>query len=460
MSPVPGERVPPGRVTVIGVVGDSLDELGAEARTALRGAGLVVGDRRHLEHLSPWLSQSTGERQSIGPWPGADPGAAVPTGPRTAVIGADADDACRQAAAASADGTAVCVLAAGDPGFFGVVRALLRVLDRRHLRVLPAPSAVSLAFARLGLPWDDATVVSVHDRSLSDTTGALRRTHKAAVLTSPETPPEMVGRALLASRAAVDLVAVCSRLGYADESVTLVSLDDLAGGRWDPLSVVIVLGPAGRPIAGWGRAPATAKPLAWGLPDDVYLHREGMVTRSEVRAVALGKLALPPAGILWDLGAGSGSVAIEAAALCPGLTVFAVEDRPDDTARITENAARAGADLHVVRGRAPQVCDGLPDPDRVFVGSGGLDVLDVALARLRPNGRVVATFVDLDRAAGAADRLGHLAQVSVGRGKALPDGGWHLAAHDPVFVAWGPDDPADATAPGSTTWSGPGGTAQ
>jgi precorrin-6Y C5,15-methyltransferase (decarboxylating) len=321
------------------------------------------------------------------------------------------------------------------------------VVDRRHLRVIPAPSSVSVAFARLGLPWDDAAVVSTHGRSLTDAVRAIRLARKAAVLTSPDSPPEAVGRALVAARAAVDLVAVCSRLGHADESITMVGLEQLASGTWDPLSVVVLLGPAGRPIAGWGGADTGGKPLAWGLPDNAYGHRDGMVTKFEVRAVALGKLALPPAGILWDVGAGSGSVAVEAVSLCPGLTVFAVEERVDDAARITQNAARFGADVRVVHGRAPEACDGLPDPDRVFVGGGGLDVLDAALARLRPGGRVVATFTALDRASAAADRLGSLVQISASRGRTLPDGGWRLAAENPVFVAWGPGGPGGPDGP-------------
>jgi precorrin-6Y C5,15-methyltransferase (decarboxylating) len=138
-------------------------------------------------------------------------------------------------------------------------------------------------------------------------------------------------------------------------------------------------------------------------------------------------------------------VAVEAASLCPGLVVFAVEARADDVARIAENAARWGADLRIVHGRAPEVCEGLPDPDRVFVGGGGLDVLDAALARLRPGGRMVATFAALDRATGAAGRLGNLTQLSLARGQTLPDGSWRLAAENPVFVAWGPDHPETET---------------
>jgi precorrin-6Y C5,15-methyltransferase (decarboxylating) len=411
----------PGTVTVIGIAGYGLEGIGPDVQVALGRAQLVIGGRRHLEAFEDWL-RTRGD-------------AHVPS----VTIGSDADDACRQAAAAAGDGIPVCVLASGDPGFFGIVRALLRVVDRKNLVIVPAPSSVSLAFARIGLPWDDATVISAHGRPLADAIGAIRVSRKVAVLTSPASPPEAVGKALVEARAAVDVVAVCSRLGHPDESVTMVGLDDLATGAWDPLSVVILLGPAGRRIAGWGGAAHDAKPLAWGLPDDAYGHRDGMITKAEVRAVALGKLALPPTGVLWDVGAGSGSVAIECASLSPGLVVFAIEERDDDVARISENASRFGVGITTVHGHVPEACEGLPDPDRVFVGGGGLDALDVALTRLRPGGGIVATFAALDRAAEAAGRLGNLVQVGVSRAKTLPDGGIRLAAENPVFVAWGPD---------------------
>jgi precorrin-6Y C5,15-methyltransferase (decarboxylating) len=411
----------PGTVTVIGIAGYGLDDISPDARRALDRAELVVGGRRHLEAFEAWPQHRRG------------------THVQSVTIGADADDACRRAAAASGDGIPVCVLASGDPGFFGIVRALLRVIDRRNLVILPAPSSVSLAFARIGLPWDDATVISAHGRPLDDAIGAIRVSRKVAVLTSPGSPPEAVGKALVAARAAVDVVAVCSRLGHVDESVTMVGLDDLATGAWDPLSVVILLGPAGRRIAGWGGAAEDAKPLAWGLPDDAYGHRDGMITKAEVRAVALGKLALPPTGVLWDVGAGSGSVAVECASLSPGLVIFAIEERDDDIARISENASRFGVGITTVHGHVPEACEGLPDPDRVFVGGGGLAALDLALARLRPGGGIVATFAAVDRAAEAAERLGNLVQVNVSRAKTLPDGGVRLAAENPVFVAWGPE---------------------
>jgi precorrin-6Y C5,15-methyltransferase (decarboxylating) len=183
---------------------------------------------------------------------------------------------------------------------------------------------------------------------------------------------------------------------------------------------------------------AEAPTLEWGQPEERFAARDGLVTKAEVRAVALGKLALPAGGVVWDVGAGSGSVAIEIAAIAPGLRVVAVERRADDIRRIEANVHAHGATLEVVHGEAPGALDALPDPDRVFVGGGGIAVLDAALVRLRPGGRLVATFAALDRAAAAYERLGNLAEVSVARGRPLA-GGVRLEAENPVFVVWGPE---------------------
>ena len=162
-----------------------------------------------------------------------------------------------------------------------------------------------------------------------------------------------------------------------------------------------------------------------------------MITKAEVRAVALGKLALPATGVVWDVGAGSGSVAVECARLAPGLRVYAVERRRDDVERLRQNSSGTG--VVVVEGEAPEVLAELPDPDRVFVGGGGLNVLEFVMGRLRPDGVVVATYAALDRAAAAATRLGHVVQVAVSRGAPLGgSGALRLAAENPVFVCWGP----------------------
>jgi precorrin-6Y C5,15-methyltransferase (decarboxylating) len=270
-------------------------------------------------------------------------------------------------------------------------------------------------------------VVSAHGRPIDTAVDTALHRPKVAVLTGPDAPPEALGRRLLDDGCAPRRVVVATHLGEAQERVWHGDIDGLAAGTFDPLSVVLIAAPDGPCPTG----------VAWGLPDDTYAHRDGMITTAEVRAVALGKLRLPPAGVLWDIGAGSGSVSAECAQLTPGLRIYAIERRPDDIARLHRNLDHLG--VHVVPGEAPAILADLPDPDRVFVGGGGLEVLDAVLARLRPGGTVVATYAAVDRAAAAATRLGALAQVAISRGATIgPDQAWRLAADNPVFVCWGP----------------------
>lgn len=389
----------PEHLAVVGVCGG--EPVGKEARAAIEAAALVAGAPRLLRTLAP-LGVRTLPIE--GPLP-------------------DVMDALER------EPRGVCVLASGDPGFFGIVRVLADRFGPERLDVYPAPSSVSLAFARLGLPWDDAAVISAHGRPLAQATRRAARLPKVAVLTAPDASPEALGRELLALGSRHDRAAVCARLGEPDERVDVVTLERLAAGSFDPMSVVVLLD---------GRGVANAPSLEWGRSERRFAARDGLVTKAEVRAVALGKLALPETGVVWDVGAGSGSVAIEIAALAPSLRVIAIERRADDAGRIGQNAADHGVTVEVVCGEAPEVLEGLPDPDRVFVGGGGPAVLDVALGRLRPGGRVVATFAALDRAAGAWQRLGHLVEISVARGVSLA-GGVRLRAENPVFIVWGPE---------------------
>jgi precorrin-6B C5,15-methyltransferase / cobalt-precorrin-6B C5,C15-methyltransferase len=429
--PVPESERPV--VTVIGLADDRLDLLSPEAKKALSEANVVVGGRRHLALFERWNEARAPDRH-----------------PEAVEITADTEGLmARIRARLSEGGGPLCVLASGDPGFFGIVRTLLRHVDRRQLRVLPAPSSVATAFARLGIPWDDAVVVSAHGRPLDQAVRAARTGAKVAVLTAPESPPELVGQALLADGCIVDLVAVCSRLGSADEEVRELSLGELAEGEFDPLSVVVLLGPGRLPLTGWSDAGSAARSaddgrvLAWGRDDATYAHRDGMITKAETRSVILGKLCLPPRGVLWDVGAGSGSVAIECALLCPGLTVFAIESSADDAARISANATHAGVGVHVITGTAPEALVDLPAPDRAFVGGGGTGVLQSVLDRLAAGGHVVASFAALDRAVEGARLLGHLVPLRADRGERLTDGSWRLVSNNPVFVAWGRSDHAD-----------------
>ena len=402
------DRIP---IAVVGVHGGH--PYGPEAVEALAGADVVVGSPRQL-------SQTASLRR-----PEAD--TVVLVGPLDEVLG--------RVAAASRAGRAVSVLASGDPGFFGIVRVLATRVGSGLLQVHPAPSAVSLAFARLGLSWDDAAVVSAHGRPLADAVRAVRSSPQpsVAILTSPDNPPQVVAEALIAAGEPTGpetIAAVASHLGEEGEVVTVSDLAAIAKGSFDPMSVLVLTGRTARP---------GTPSLAWGLAEAEFDHRDGMITKAEVRAVALGKLDLPASGVLWDVGAGSGSVGIECARLRPGLDVFAVERDPTQVARIRSNAARHRVNLIVTEGAAPDALLGLPDPDRVFVGGGGTEILAAALGRLRPAGVVVATYAIVDRAVAAAAMLGNVVELSVSRG--VPTGGLgvRLRAENPVFVCWGPE---------------------
>ena len=390
-------------IAVVGVVGGEV--FGTRAAAAIAAADVIVGAHRHLDAVA---TPATAEN-------------IVLAGPLALLI--------ERIAAARAASRRVCVLASGDPGFFGIVRALGNGVGADALEVHPAPSSVALAFARVGLSWDDAAVVSAHGRPLAEAVRRVLGAQKVAVLTAPDQPPEALGRALLAAGSVPRDVVVASRLGELDERVTRTDLAGLAAGTFDGLSVVLILGTEDE------RASAN---LAWGLPVAAFAHRNGMITKPEVRAIVLSKLALPRTGVLWDLGAGSGSVGIEAARLSSGLAIVLVERDEDSCARIRENAAAHGvADrCTVICGRAPDVLEALPAPDRVFVGGGGLDVLDAALDRMADGGVAVATYAIVDRATAAAARLGSMVQLQVSTAVSTGDAGLRLSADNPVFVCW------------------------
>lgn len=388
---------------------------GRDAEAALAEADQLVGHARQLELLPARLP---GEHVEL--WGNLDE-----------VLGFSARR--REA------GDRVCILAAGDPGFFGLVRLAAARLGPEALRVYPAPSSVALAFARVGCHWDDAEVVSAHGRPMEHAVAAVAALPKVAVLVSKDQLPEALGKALLERGCPPREVTVCSRLGELDEAVQHMDLRGLAEGAFAPLSVVVFRAPEAALTAEAG-AGAGEPGIAWGRDEGRFAHRAGMITKAEVRAVALGKLGLPRTGVLWDVGAASGSVAIECAQLAPGLQVLAIERRADDVDRIEENVAEAGvrASVRVVRGEAPEALAELPDPDRAFVGGGGLPVLDAVVDRVRPGGVVVAAYATLTTAVAAAERLGDMVQIQVSRGAPVgPDRQLRLAAENPVFVCWG-----------------------
>ncbi|AXE84954.1 precorrin-6y C5,15-methyltransferase (decarboxylating) subunit CbiE [Streptomyces sp. Go-475] len=394
----------------------------APSGDVLAGAELVVGGRRHLDAAR--LPDGV-ERVVLGP-----------LAPALDIIGEYL-----------AKDRPVVVLASGDPGFFGIVRVLAERFGPERLDVRPGVSSVAAAFARVGLPWDDAVVVSAHGRGLRTAVNVCRARAKTAVLTGPGAGPAELGAAL----AGWDRVmVVASGLGSADERVARVTPAEAAARDWGTaVNVVLCLEPARalgpvRTVAGPGERPA-----GWALDEAEFAHRDSMITKFEVRALALARLGPRLGDLVWDVGAGSGSVAVECARL--GAAVVAVEKAPDGVERVRANAAAHGVDVRVVHGAAPEALEELADdPDAVFVGGGGRELPAIVAACARRARRtVVVAMAALDRVPAAREALtsagfscdGVLSQSS--RLAPLPGDVTRLAATNPVFLLWGVREPLD-----------------
>lgn len=357
------------RISVIGLDGGPLSP---GAVGLLEAAALVAGGRRHLEDLA------------------VAPGRAV-------VLEGDLSAALSRI---EAEGGPVAVLASGDPGFFGITRLLGERFGAANLRVLPAVSSVALAFARAGISWDDAVTVSAHGREPRRAVNVCRSHPKVAVLTSPDFgPAELAGALEGLGRTFI----VAERLGAPDERVFRGEVGSVAGEGWEDPNVVLVVDEGRASGKGWISSGYEGVGR-WALPEDEFEHRSGMITKSPTRALALSRLAPGPGDLLWDVGAGSGSVAVEGARL--GAAAVAIERDPEGCARIRRNAARHGAYIEVVEGTAPDALRDLPEPDAVFVGgTGGAFEETVKLCAVRARRSVVLALVGIERVVPAGEIL-------------------------------------------------------
>ena len=397
---------------MITVIGLGEQPLGEVAVKALAGAELVAGGRRHLESVAHVL----------------------PPHSREVELGGDLTPALD--ALAATPGPAV-VLASGDPGFFGIVRALAERFGPGALRVVPGVSSIASAFARSGLNWDDALVASAHGRDPSAAVNLCRRYPKVAVLTSPHFGPPALADAL---RGADRTLVVVEDVG-GTERMTAGSPAAIAPQTFVDPNVVLSLDEAAL-VGGKGTQwPPRLIPDRWALPEDAFEHRGGMITKAEVRALALAWLGAGPGDLVWDVGAGSGAVAVEAARL--GAAVVAVDPDPAQCDHIRANALRHGVPVDVVQGRAPSAFAGLPDPDAVFVGGGGALLGGiVAAAAARVKRVIVVALATVERVGAARGQLADAglhaegAQLSVARLAPLGSG-TRLAAANPVFLVCG-----------------------
>ncbi len=404
-------------VRVIGLTPGSL-HIPEPARTFLAEAHLVVGGRRLLD---------------------AVPSGAIPQEARLLPVSGPLGPVFDAVRKAMAKGRKVVVLADGDPLFFGIGKRLGEEIGRENLAVVPNVSSLQEAAARLALPWQEMDFVTLHGRDdFSPLYAALVRADTIAVFTDAMNTPAEVARALLERGADCFSMTVLEDLGAPGERIRTLPLPDTWGMEFSALNLVVL-----------ERQYPPEIQLALGIPDHFYMHQKHLITKLPVRAAGLAHLGVEPGSTVWDLGAGCGSVAIEASHLARRGRVFAVERNKTRAAMIRENIRRTGAWLvETVLGDMPGVLGELPAPDRIFIGGGmgGESNRDSALLaracdRLRPRGRIVVHCILLDTLHAAKDHFNGLGwhfgvtQLQASATDSLA-GDLRFKAQNPVFVLW------------------------
>lgn len=369
------------KIHILGLGDDGLDGLTPSARQLIDQAEVVVGTPR-------LLALADGDKS------------------RQLAVGNDLDAAAAQLSAAA--GKRIVVLASGDPLFYGVARYFCDKLGKDRFEVVPHVSSMQLAFARVKESWEDAYLANLYKGPLERAFDAIRIAEKVGLFTSDELTPARIARELLDRRITYFRAYVCENLGSRDERVTQGELSEIASQEFSPLNVMILVRKPNVP----DKASDGSTLRLFGNADDVFLQsrpKHGLITPAEVRCIALAQLGIRPNSIVWDIGAGSGSVAIEVAQLASSGKVYAIEMDVDDHQLILSNAQRFGVtNLDAVLGRAPEAWQDLPNPDCIFVGGSGRTVkrlVELAFDRLKPGGRIVASVGSIENLAALNETL-------------------------------------------------------
>lgn len=366
--------MPKHKVHIIGVAPDGASSLTSQSRRLVNRAEIVFGGKRLLT-LFPSL---TGERITI-----ANNLIKV-----TNLIKRNLGQ------------KRMVILASGDPNFYGIASYLTGKLGKNVVEIIPNVSAMQLAFARTKESWEDAVFVSVHSRPIEDIVETVRLNHKIGIFTDDEHTPAAIARVLLEHGVDGYRAYVCQNLGQEDEKVVKTDLPGLYKMKFSPLNILILL-----------REKSETRPRQiLGIPEaSFHRRRDGLITKQEVRAVSLSKLHLTDESVLWDIGAGSGAVSIEASFLARKGRIYTIEKNGKDVAIIKKNIRKFHApNVEVVHTSAPDNLGKLPPPNAVFIGgSGGRmeEILDFVSHKLRPGGRIVINIVALENLSAAVNAL-------------------------------------------------------
>lgn len=361
-------------------------------------------------------------------------------------------EALKSERAEASDFRTIVLLASGDPTFFGIGRRAVREFGKDAVEIIPDLSCIQIAFSRVKESWDDAFLMSLHGGpdpkkrrrlpyEINDIPSLLQRHNKIAILTDKENNPSEIAKELLKPsalphfRTSALKIYVCEKLGYEDESITEGTPDEISAMTFGEPNVVIIRGTEGLGLRNG---------VTFGLKEDEIIHSRGLITKDEVRAVTIHKLRLPQKGVFWDIGAGSGSVSVEAAKLCPKLKVFSIERDKEQRDNIGKNKLNFHIqNIEIIKGEAPEALKNLPLPDRVFIGGSGdrlKEIMDYVI-KAQVNLIVVnaATIETMNDAVQCFEEHGFdiaISEISVSRAKTIA-GKRHMSALNPIFVIAG-----------------------
>lgn len=382
-------RVSPNTVSVVGL-GMSPDDLSRRALSTIEDADILIGGKRHLAYFSHL------------------PGKKVP-------LYKNFNEVVQVIKASLRKKEKIVVVASGDPGYHGIARYLIKHLGKETIEIIPNITTFQAAFAKIKESWDDALLLSSHGRPLPRLATLLKKHRKVGILTDQKNTPAAIARHILEEDPTLKIttVFIVEQLGTQGEKVHKYPLKNVIDKTFSSLNAMILFPPA----------PSREEEgkMHLGIPDKLFSHQGGLITKDTIRIFTLAKLHLPRSGVFWDVGSGSGSVAIEAALLAPDLNIYAVEKHKKRVSDIRKNCKKFQREYSItpIPGEAPEVLKTLPKPHRIFIGGTEgrlLPILRYCKRRLLPDGKIVinaATLETVNAAVSFFDRAGWFSAVTL-----------------------------------------------
>ena len=427
-------------IYIVGLGIEGKSSLSQRALKLVEKAHLLVGGRRHLACFPEFKGKKV-------------------------IIGSRLNDIVKTLNPKSAirNPKSVVVLATGDPNFFGIAGFMIKNFGKNAVEIIPNVSTVQEAFARVKENWNDARFLSVHGRGkarsqesgvrskdlIADLTNEIIKYNKVGIFTDSDNTPSKIAKAMIDKGIKNYRAYVCEDLGTDNEKVTEGTLAQIVRKRFSPLNVMILIRSQESGVRSQEKKLRTSNPQLptfFGIPNSEFSHSKGMITKEEIRVISLSKLKLKTDSITWDIGAGSGSLSIEAAMLTHNGKVFAIEKDVARIRHIEKNKKKFNAaKLEIIHKNAPDGLKNLPAPDAVFIGGGGKDVakiLDACSKRLKQGGRIIVNAITLETLAAAAgffkSKGWNTETISVNIAKTKDVASLHLFnAYNPVFVVVG-----------------------